>query len=42
MCSAIVAVTAKNDLFSIRAKHGEGVKSFITTYLFYIFSIKIA
>lgn len=32
-CAAVVAVTAKNDLFAIGAEHGKGIEGFVVTDL---------
>ncbi len=42
MCYAIIPVTAKNKSLSIGAKHREGIKAFITAYLFYILPIAVS
>src|SRR4051794_20637582 len=39
--SAVVTITAEQDLFSIRTHHGEGIKTFVVTDLLHSASISI-
>ena len=41
MCAAIIAVAAENKFLSIRAKHGECIKTFIPADLLHVLSFQV-